>query len=401
LFVFVHVVNLVLISSYCCCSGGPDAADVKTLIAAAGDRTINALEKMISPIVQKVKSKVGSELGKTEVECFNKSYLPAADLTKYILPTLSIPEEYQYVYRMVLEYTQGMVDIAKQKNVDEETHIHPPTFKLLQDLVKHFLPAHEMEFFEKSLTGTVEIGYETSLRTRKGVLPVTGETDQLICFGGVPVGNVEVKNISMLCNTPREIGEILAEDKGFAERHKQRVGLEPRLFPSVLVSGQRWVFVDRSFGMGSEQYLLFPALVTFDLQAVPVGEGESAVYESSVEMVSRMLMRMIHAMEKLIETIGATRKRMYDVYAAREDTEGEGDGGDEPSDDDEDPPDAPGNGKGPSATDKPTATAAASKGAQGGGGGGGGKRRVHKSDLTMVNMYRHDLDTLWHRTVLM
>ena len=83
------------------------------------------------------------------------------------------------------------------------------------------------------------IGYETSLRTRKGVLRVTGETDQLICVGGVPVGNVEVKNLSMPCNTPKEIGEILAEDKGFAERHKQRVGVEPRLFPSLLVSGRR------------------------------------------------------------------------------------------------------------------------------------------------------------------
>jgi hypothetical protein len=384
-------------------SGALAAGEVKTLIAEAGVRTIDALEKMISPIVQKVKSKVGSELGKTEVECFNKSYLPAADLTKYILPTLSIPEEYQYVYRMVLEYTQGMVDIAKQKNVDEETHIHPPTFKLLQDLVKHFLPAHEMEFFEKSLTGTVEIGYETSLRTRKGVLPVTGETDQLICFGGVPVGNVEVKNLRMPCNTPKEIGEILAEDKGFAERHKQRVGAEPRLFPSLLVSGQRWVFVDRSFKEGGEQYLLFPALVTFDLQTVPVEEGESAVYkidESSVEMVSRMLMRMMHAMRKLIEAIGTTRKRVYDVYAESEDTEGEGDG-DGQSSDDEDPPGPPAPRKGPSATDKPTASAAASKGAKGGGGREGDKKRATQSNLTMVNLYRHDLDTLWHRIVLL
>ena len=351
---------------------------------------------MISPIVQKVKSKVGSELGKTEVECFDKSFLPTADLAEYVLPTHLIPEEYQFVYRMVLEYTQEMIDIGKQKNVNEETHIHPPTFKLMQDLVKHFLSAHEVEFFEKSLTGTVEIGYETSLRTRKGVLPVTGETDQLICIGGVPVGNVEVKNLCMPCNTPTEIGEILAEDKGFAERYRRRVGVEPRLFPSVLVSGQRWVFVDRSFGEGGEQYLLFPALVTFELETV----GEGAVYkvdESSVEMVSRMLMRMMHAMEKLIEAIGTTRKRMYDVYAASEDTEGEGDGCDESSDD-EDPLAPPAPRKGPSATDKPTSTAVASKGAEG---GGGDKKRATQSNLTMENMYRHDLDTLWHRVVLL
>ena len=339
---------------------------------------------------------MGSDLGATEVECFNKSYLPAADFAAYVLPTFQYPEAYEYVHHMVLEYTQDMI-VTAQMNLKEEQHIQPPTIKLLQDLVKHFLPALGIEFFEKSVTGTIEIGYKTYLATSRGVVPVTGETDLLICVGGVPVGNVEVKNVTMHCNTPNEIGEILAEDKGFAERHKQRVGVEPRLFPSVLVSGQTWVFVDRSFREGGDQYLVFPALVTFDIETA----GKGKVDEQSVEMVSRMLMRMIHAMEKLIETIGATRKRMYDVYAAREDTEGEGDGGDEPSDDDEDPPDAPGNGKGPSATDKPTATAAASKGAQGGGGGGGGKRRVHKSDLTMVNMYRHDLDTLWHRTVLM
>jgi hypothetical protein len=162
------------------------------------------------------------------------------------------------------------------------------------------------------------------------------------------------------------------------------------------------VFVDRSFKEGGEQYLLFPALVTFDLQAVPVGEGESAVYkidESSVEMVSRMLMRMMRAIGKLIGAIGITRKRTYDVYAESEDTEGEGDGGDEPSDDDEDPPDAP--GKGPSVADKPTASAAASKGAKRGWGGrGGDKKHATQSNLTMVNIYRHDLDTLWHRVVL-
>lgn len=355
------------------CSGALPTGEFETLLAEA-KRTIHqrfdALKELISPIVPKVICKVGSELDKAEVEWFNKSYLPAVDHAYYVLPTLPMTEEYEYVHRMVLEYTHEIMDIAKQKNVNEETHIHPPTFKLLQALVKHLLPAHEMEFFEKNLTGTApyETRYETSLnlypqswtnlRTRKVVLSVTGETDQLICIGGVPVGNVEVKNVGMPCNTPSEIGEVLAEAKGFAARHKQRVGVEPRLFPSVIVSGQRWVFVDRAFVEGDEQYLQFPTLVTFELETA----GEDAVCkinESSVEMVSRMLMRMMHAMGKLIKAI-ATRKRKYDVYA-----------------------------------DKPTA---ASKGAKGGKGGkGGGKKRATQSTLTMENMYQHDLDTLWHR----
>lgn len=355
---------------------------------------------MIAPIVQKVRSRVGSELGKTEVECFNKFELPTADLATYVQRTFLQPEDFQYVYRMVLEYTQGMVDLAKQKNVDEETHIHPPTFKLLQDIVKHFLPAHKLQFFEKSSTGTVEIGYATSLISPNGgVTQVTGETDQLICFGGVPVGNVEIKNLNKHCNSPKEIGEILAEDKGFAERHKQCVGVEPRLFPSLLVSGRRWVFVDRSFEEGGEKYMLFPALVTF------VGEeGEGAVYEidvSSVQMVSRMLMRMMHVIGNLIEAIGKKAKRSYDAYAEREDTDG-GDDGAGQSSDDEDLPAPPAPRKGPSVTDKPTASAAASKSAKRGGGRGGeNKKHATQSNLTMVNMYRHDLDTLWHRVVLL
>ncbi len=59
---------------------------------------------------------MGSEPGNMELECFNKGYLPAADLAQYVLPTHSFPEEYQYVYRMVLKYTTGkeIINIAKQ-----------------------------------------------------------------------------------------------------------------------------------------------------------------------------------------------------------------------------------------------------------------------------------------------
>jgi len=77
-------------------------------------------------------------------------------------------------------------------------------------------------------------------------------------------------------------------------------------------------------------------------------------------------MRMMHAIGKLIGAIGMTRKRVYDVYAESEDTEGEGDE-DSQSSDDEDPRGPPAPPKGPSVTDKFTASAAASKGTKRGG----------------------------------
>eukprot|EP00981_Chlorochromonas_danica_P012067 scaffold4399_cov175-Ochromonas_danica.AAC.17 len=62
------------------------------------------------------------------------------------------------------------------------------------------------------------------LSTTKGILHVIkGETDQAIISVEGAVGKVEVKNLNMSCCTPREQGEILAEDKGLSERHKNRV----------------------------------------------------------------------------------------------------------------------------------------------------------------------------------
>jgi hypothetical protein len=327
------------------------------------------MKEMIASFVQKLRSKVGSALSKTEVECFHKSRLEEADLELLVQQTHSFPEEYQYVYRLVLAYTQNMMEVARMKGVAEEKHVHLLTFKLLRDVVNHFLSSHTMGFFEKNVPDTVEVRYHTSLHTRESVLSCTGETDQLICVGGVPVGNVVLKHISMSCNTPKEMGEILAGDKYFAERHKRCVGVEPLLFPSVLVSGQRWVFVDRIFESGREMYELSPVLVNFEV----VGEGEGAVYQinqASVEMVSRMLMRMTSGMRDLIK---AMRRELIRSLAS-EDSEGKGDDQDPP------PPSAP--QERPFVVDKPAATAATSTGAKRGRERGGGGEQMVKQRAT-------------------
>jgi hypothetical protein len=349
-------------------------------------------EEMVAPLVRKIKTKVGSELGKSEVECFPKATLPIAELPDFVASISPSSDACKYVYKEVLTYTEGMMANAQLQNVGEEKYIHLPTFALMRTLVNHFLPDSEIQFFEKSSGGAVEIAYTTLLETPNGLLPVKGETDQVVAVGDAPVGNIEVKNLDKTCSTPNELGEILAEDKGLAERHRERIGIEPRLFPSVLVSGRRWVFVDRSFDDG-ERYLLFPVLETFDV--VIVGEvSECIVNMPNVLMVSRMLIRMIYAMEKLIKATAKKRKEAFDVYRADDDSEEGGDKG-EPSDHDED---TEGPVKGPAAPDTsrrpaPSATTSNKRARSAG-------KKGTQSTLTLANMFRHDLNTLWQRAVV-
>jgi hypothetical protein len=326
------------------------------------------------------------------VECFPKATLPIAELPDFVASISPSSDACKYVYKEVLTYTEGMMANAQLQNVGEEKYIHLPTFALMRTLVNHFLPDSEIQFFEKSSGGAVEIAYTTLLETPNGLLPVKGETDQVVAVGDAPVGNIEVKNLDKTCSTPNELGEILAEDKGLAERHRERIGIEPRLFPSVLVSGRRWVFVDRSFDDG-ERYLLFPVLETFDV--VIVGEvSECIVNMPNVLMVSRMLIRMIYAMEKLIKATAKKRKEAFDVYRADDDSEEGGDKG-EPSDHDED---TEGPVKGPAAPDTsrrpaPSATTSNKRARSAG-------KKGTQSTLTLANMFRHDLNTLWQRAVV-
>ena len=362
-----------------------------TFITSGVMEAFAELKEMIAPHVRKLKTKVGSNLEITEVECFNKNTLPTAELPDYVKSIDRFSDHCRFVYQEVLNYTQGMVDNAQQRKVNEEMYIHQPTFALMRKLITHLLPDVYAQFYEKATGGVAWISYDTLLYTGKGIVPIKGETDQVISVGDAPIGNVEVKNLNMTCITPQEQGEILAEDKGLAERYKSRVGVEPRLFPSVLVSGRRWAFVDRSYNDG-ERYLMFPVLETFSVEEV--GEQlQCTISEDNVMMVSCMLIRMIHIMKKLVHKIRRKRKESFDVYCAHDESDDEPEKGDPGYDQD-----TGGATEGPSAfrqmrrsvghasASKKRATGGSSKGAQ--------------SSLTTVNLYRHDLNSLWHRVTV-
>eukprot|EP00981_Chlorochromonas_danica_P006888 scaffold1503_cov150-Ochromonas_danica.AAC.1 len=359
------------------------------------------LQEMIAPMVEKMRTKVGSDLGRSEVGCFNlltiSSSIEAFDF--YVEKVDPSSNECRYVYEEILKYTQEMVANAEQRKVNEEIYVHKPTFALMRKLVTHFLGnanGTSVQFFEKGSGGAVDICYETFLPTAKGILPIKGETDQVISVEGAPVGNVEIKNLTMTCSTPREHGEILAEDKGLAERHKNRVGIEPRLFPSVLLSGRRWVFVDRTF-RETERYLMFPVLHTFDVNEVDDGQIQCTIIEANVMMVSRMLIRMIHAMGKLVKAITKSRQKAYDVFREENDQSDD----DEPENDDFDKnKDDDAVAKEPSAfhPNRPSAGTASSSKTKTTKGGRGSKHV--QSNLTRENLFRHDLNTFWQRVTV-
>lgn len=280
---------------------------------------------------------------------------------------------------------------AEQGNINEDKYIQKPTFLLINTLVTHLLPDSGVEFFEKCSNETVQICYKTDLITPKGLITVSGQTDQIITVGGVPVGNIEVKNLEHTCSTDRALGQILAEDRGFANQHKERIGIEPKLFPSVLVSGRRWVFVDRSFDSVGERYLMFPLLETFN--EVDGGLNKYTINEDNVLMVSRLLVRMIYAMKKLIKAADKKRNSTFVVHHGDDDSEDGRDSG-QLSDHDED---SEGPVKGPAVpptTSRPTRSATTSNNTAK---CNDGKRT--QSTLTVANMFRHELDTMWQQAI--
>lgn len=346
---------------------------------------------MIAPIVSKVQSKCGSTLGDTEVACFPMDELLITNLPDLVASITPSSDDCEYVRKEVLTYTQTMMENAKQGKVQENMYIQPPTFSLIKKLVTHFLPNSGVE----CSNGVVEITYTTQLLTSKGLMTVNGQTDLVITTGGVPVGNIEVKNLNNKCSTSKELGEILAEDKGLAKQHRECIGIEPRLFPSVLVSGMRWVFVDRSFDGAGERYLVFPVLETFN-EVADRGLNEYSVNEPNVLMVSRLLIRMIHAIKLLMKAAGKMRNKTFNVYRAGFDNseDGRDDSGGQLSDHDED---TEGPVKGPTApatTKRPTPSATTSN-----------KKAKYtdgkstQSTLTTANMFRHELDTMWQRAI--
>ena len=111
-------------------------------------------------------------------------------------------------------------------------------------------------------------------------------------------------------------------------------------------------------------------------------------------MVSRLLIRMIHAIEKLVNATNKKRKESFDVYCPDDEPDEERDGGDQPGEDE----DADESAEGPSASHPkrpPVRPGSSSKRAR------CAASKDVQSSLTMANLFWHDLNTIWHRVAVM
>lgn len=343
---------------------------------------------MLRSAVRKFNPTLGSALGAAEVACFSHQSLTNAEVLDVVKTLDPCSDRCRFVYQEVLSYTQQMMANAQQQ-VDEKMRIRASTLAFMRNLVTYLLPTDVgLQFLE---TGTEEeMVYNTQLQTGKDILSITGVADQVIAVGSVPVGSVVVNDLSMTCSTPQERGEILAQSKGIAEQHRRCVGVEPRLFPSVLASGKGWVFVDRSYRDG-ERYFVFPVLETFSVSE----DGEQlqcVINEGSVMLVSRMLVRMCDAMTLLHRVVSRKRKQALDLYSAEFDEPDDVPWATNPDLDESGGDAGAGTGTGPSASRPQRVASAPKKRAKGGGGGTGAP-----SDLTVANLFRHDLNTPWQR----
>jgi hypothetical protein len=274
---------------------------------------LDNIQESISHVFNRMKSKHGSQLGKSEVACFARATVAMNNELLPYVENLISDDNCQYAYTETRKYTEIMMGHVVAERTAEIPYVQQPTFALMKLLTAHIIP--DLQFFEKD-SCAIEIRYSIQLETPSAeILPVTGETDQLIAAGEIPLGNVVVKNLDVTCTAPNEIGEMLAENKGFAERYKRILGIEPHAFPSVLVSGRRWAFVDRLF-VYNERYIQFPVLETFDVITTTAGAPcECIIYERNLMMVSRMLVRMIYSIRDLFSTYHQKKKAATTVFA--------------------------------------------------------------------------------------
>ena len=368
---------------------------------------VDNLIGLITPLAApKVTNKKGSQLGASEIHALQKTVITATTLPGHIEAISTSSMEYTDVYALVLKYTKGMVNFIEEGKTDEVRYIHAPTFALMRAVITRLLPENlkpTIQFYDKSTGGSEMISYSTVLRNKDNQdVAVDGETDQVIAHENWPIGNVEVKNLGDKCDTPNVVAQILAEDKGISGRLRTFLQCEPPRFPSVIVSGRRWRFVDRYFSGGNDGYILFPVVDT--IHEVVEKKSKAVKLEPhavNISVVSRLLMRMTQSMVVLAQQSEKKKRDLVNVNRAPSMDDDEGDGGEgdlESHDSDYDSEGGP--VKGPSQElSKKRATSG-----QGGpsgkrskdiGGRGSGNTKSLYLTVTKENKRRHDVDTFW------
>ena len=335
---------------------------------------------MVELVVRKAQSKHGSQLSKTHLKLFNRQSITDYQLMSYFIEHFPPDnDEVQAIVPLVRDYTMNMMDLLRQRKVDEVMYIQTPTFDLISSIVELLIPSTLTCYDKRSSSDeAVNIGYETMLDDIK----ISGETDQVICADDTPVANVEVKNLDKICDEPGDLAKILAEDKGFCEEFHRNIGRQPPLFSSVLVSGRCWKFIDRLYENGNDRFLLHPTIETFKIVE---GSSDYQLDEEAVLLVSRMVVRMIHGAKRLIHIMKKRAKEVAKVFS-EQDYDKEEDRDDVHHDDD-DEWDGPSKKRPAHFRDQNATTHNFVQNASDGQSGG--------SNLTVANLNQHDLRTLW------
>jgi hypothetical protein len=284
------------------------ACTVEDDISGILKKALVELQEMLPLRVPKVKSISGPCVGSSEQQYFNASSCNISDLPDFIGSISPTSVRSKYVNQRLLEFTDGIMGNELRGTANGKELVRIPAIALIRTIISHFVP--NVQFFEN--TGgddNLKTCYDTTIHAVDGPIKVRGNTDLVVYIAGAPVAVVKVNSLEETCNPRGELqslGDLLAANQGFAEQYRDWTGVQPRFFPSVLVSGRYWLFVDRAFRDGHRQ-LVHPVLETFKTDP----DNRNVINQENVMLVSRLLVRMTFAISN---SVRAVFERTQDVY---------------------------------------------------------------------------------------
>ena len=123
---------------------------------------LDNIQESISHVVKKMRSKIGWQLGKTEVAYFARATVAMNELLPYVENLIS-DDNCQYAYTETRKYTEIMMGHVVAERTAEIPYVQQPTFALMKLLTAHIIP--DLQFFEKD-SGAIEIRYSIQLESR-------------------------------------------------------------------------------------------------------------------------------------------------------------------------------------------------------------------------------------------
>ncbi len=370
-----------------------EAEIVNTLIEIRSG--MNEMSANLKQFIRKATAKQASELSLTDQQAFVKMNLSIAELIRTLERNVDSQTDFDFVYEKVKAYTALMKTNLNAQETDEDRYIQPPTFFLMQELFTQLVrpPEYELKFQTKSTPNSTATKYYFDLVTAcNELVSVAGETDQIITLDVTPIANIEVKNLlkGLLENT--DVGEVMAETKAFADHYRTKIGEEPKCFPSIMVSGRKWQFIERVFHNGSATYLFFPILDTLSED-----EGDRTINEENLKLVCRCILRFAGTMNVLVQKISKHLRVIANQVHKQDEGDDDGNVDDADNNDDYDFDDYN--------RDEKRSVQTRSKKRKFTHGSSSSSANAKKktktsntqSNLTLLNMYRHEMFNRWQQ----